>query len=63
MPLKLRPTGLSSGIDRERPDYTVLTGEWEIVASIRRACPDRRICAALVPDSQRPDDALAGLRR
>jgi hypothetical protein len=30
MPLKLRPTGLGSGIDKDRPDYTVCTGEWEI---------------------------------
>lgn len=30
MPLKLRPTGLGSGIDKDRPDYTVFTGEWEI---------------------------------
>ena len=30
MPLKLRPSGLGSGIDKDRPDYTVLTGEWEV---------------------------------
>ena len=30
IPLKLRPTGLGSGIDKDRPDYTVFTGEWEI---------------------------------
>jgi hypothetical protein len=30
MALKLRPSGLGSGIDKDRPDYTVLTGEWEI---------------------------------
>ena len=30
MPLKLRQTGLGSGIDKDRPDYTVFTGEWEI---------------------------------
>ena len=29
-PLKLRPTGLGSGIDKDRPDYTVYTGEWEV---------------------------------
>ena len=28
--LKLRPTGLGSGIDKDRSDYTVFTGEWEI---------------------------------
>jgi hypothetical protein len=30
MPLKLRPTGLSSGIDQDRADYTVFCGEWNI---------------------------------
>jgi hypothetical protein len=28
--LKLRPTGLGSGIDKDRSDYTVYTGEWEV---------------------------------
>ena len=26
----MRPTGLGSGIDKDRPDYTVATGEWEV---------------------------------
>jgi hypothetical protein len=30
MPLKLRPTGLGSGIDKDRADYGVYSGEWEI---------------------------------
>ena len=30
MPLKLRPTGLGSGFDKHRPDYTVVTGEWDV---------------------------------
>jgi hypothetical protein len=30
MPLKLGPTGLGSGIDKNRPDYAVFSGEWEI---------------------------------
>ena len=30
MPLAMRPTGLGSGIDKDRPDYTVVTGEWEV---------------------------------
>ena len=30
MPLKLRPTGLGSGIDKDRPDYGVYSGEWNI---------------------------------
>jgi hypothetical protein len=30
MPLTMRPTGLGSGIDNDRADYTVFTGEWEV---------------------------------
>jgi hypothetical protein len=30
MPLAMRPTGLGSGIDKDRPDYTVFCGEWAI---------------------------------
>jgi hypothetical protein len=33
MPLKLRPIGLGSGIDKDhkdRPDYAVYSGEWEV---------------------------------
>src|SRR5258705_484741 len=30
MPLKLRPSGLGSGIDKDRQDYTVYTGGWDI---------------------------------
>jgi hypothetical protein len=30
MPLKLRPTGLGSGIDKDQPDYTIFTGDWEV---------------------------------
>jgi hypothetical protein len=30
MPLKLRPTGLGPGIDKDRPDYTVYCGGWDI---------------------------------
>ena len=30
MALTMRPTGLGSGIDKDRPDYTVFTGDWEI---------------------------------
>jgi len=28
--LKLRPTGLGSGIDKDRPDYTVYCGSWNV---------------------------------
>ena len=30
VPHKLRPSGLGSGIDKDRPDYTVVTGEWNV---------------------------------
>jgi hypothetical protein len=30
MALKLRPTGLGSGIDKDRQDYTVYSGGWDI---------------------------------
>jgi hypothetical protein len=30
MALKLRPTGLGSGIDKDRQDYPVYTGGWDI---------------------------------
>jgi hypothetical protein len=30
MSLKFRPTGLGFGIDKDRPDYTVYTGECEV---------------------------------
>jgi hypothetical protein len=30
MPLTMRPTGLGSGIDKDRPDYTVYCGEWRV---------------------------------
>jgi hypothetical protein len=30
MPLKFSRTGLGSGIDKDRPDYTVYCGEWDV---------------------------------
>jgi hypothetical protein len=30
MPLKLRPTGLGCGIDKDHPDYIVYSGEWDV---------------------------------
>jgi hypothetical protein len=30
MPLKLRPTGPGSGIDNDRPNYSVYSAEWEV---------------------------------
>jgi uncharacterized protein (DUF736 family) len=41
MPLKLRPTGLGSGIDKDRPDYTVHSGQWDVGRIYRiRGGPD-----------------------
>ena len=57
MPLKLRPTGLGSGFDKDRLDYTVFCGGWEVGRSrISRpaAVPDRlRWFWTLHPASQR----------
>ena len=36
MPLTLRPTGLGSGIDKDRPEYTVFTGDVGEVGRITR---------------------------
>jgi hypothetical protein len=30
MPLKLRASGLGSGIDKDRPDYIVSSGQWDV---------------------------------
>ena len=37
MALTLRATGLGSGIDKDRQDYTVFTGEWEVGRTRKRA--------------------------
>jgi hypothetical protein len=33
MALILRPTGLGAGIDKDRPDYTVYSGDWAMGVS------------------------------
>ena len=33
MALKLRPTGLGAGIDKDRPDFTIQSGEWGVSTS------------------------------
>ena len=44
MALKLRPTGLGSGIDKDRPDYTAYSGERDVgrisSSRTRSACGD-----------------------
>ena len=44
MPLKLRPTGLGSGIDKDRPDYAVVPASGRSAASTKRAAVPT-ICA------------------
>jgi hypothetical protein len=44
----LRPTGLGSGIDKDRPDYTVFTGEWEL-GGIYQSAAAPTICAGSGP--------------
>ena len=46
MPLKMRPTGLGSGIDKDGADYTVFTGEWEVgrIYETRVLYPMDRVC-------------------
>ena len=45
MALTLRATGLGSGIDKDRPDYTVFCGGWEVgrIYQTRAAVPT--VCA------------------
>ena len=56
MPLKLRPTGLGSGIDKDRPDYTVYCVEWGVGRIYQtRGGPDS--LRWFWSMTQRPDDA------
>jgi hypothetical protein len=58
MPLKLRPSGLGSGIDKDRPDYTVYSGDWDVGRNYQtRGGPDKS-ALVLVDERQRPDDAI-----
>jgi hypothetical protein len=54
----LRPTGLGSGIDKDRPDYAVYCGGWAIgrVYETRGRPEHLRWFWSLT--GQRPDDAL-----
>jgi hypothetical protein len=36
MTLTMRPSSLGSGIDKDRPDYTVFTGEWPPASGLSR---------------------------
>jgi hypothetical protein len=67
MPLKLRPTGLGSGIDQDRQDYTVFCGEWNIgrIYEVRGGPEHLRWFCALhfpsKPEGLRTDNRVATL--
>jgi hypothetical protein len=45
MPLTMHPTGLGAGIDKDRPDYTIYSGEWQIGRIYQtRGGPDHLRC-------------------
>ena len=57
MALTMRPTGLGSWIDKDRPDYTVYCGGWEVGRIYQtRGGPDS-LRLVLVSNRQRPRDA------
>jgi hypothetical protein len=57
MALKLRPTGLGSGIDKDRADYTVYCGGWD-VGRIYETRRSQQSAQVLVAKRQRSNDAL-----
>jgi hypothetical protein len=60
MPLKLRPTGLGSGIDKDRPDYTIYNSGWAVGRIYEtRGGPDR-LRPHLSDDTRRPRGDLGG---
>ena len=67
MPLKLRSTGLGSGIDKDRQDYTVYTGGWDIgrIYEVRGGPEHLRWFSALhfpsKPENLRTDNRVATL--
>jgi hypothetical protein len=58
MALTMRPTGLSSGIDKDRPHYTVSTGEWEVGRIYQSCGGPRQSPLLLVADHHRSHDPL-----
>ena len=67
MALTMRPTGLGSGIDKDRADYTVFCGEWNIgrIYEVRGGPEHLRWFWALhfpsKPESLRTDNRVATL--
>ena len=58
MALKLRPTGLGSGIDKDRPDYSVLHRRVGCRSHLSDARRSRQSALVLVDGRQRSDDTL-----
>ena len=58
MALKLRPTGLGSGIDKDRPDLHRLYRRVGGRPHLRNARRSRQSALVLVDDRQRSNDAL-----
>ena len=54
MPLTMRPTGLGSGIDKDRPDYAVFSGKWAGRPHLPDARRSRPSALVLVVDRQPP---------
>ena len=57
MALTMRPSGLGSGIDKDRPDYTVYCGGWD-VGRIYETRRSQQSAQVLVAKRQRSNDAL-----
>ena len=57
--LKLRPTGLGSGIDKDRPDHTVYCGGWDVGRISTRPAAVPTICAG---SGHRSDEARRSRR-
>jgi hypothetical protein len=58
MALKLRPTGLGAGIDKDRADYTVYCGGWANRPHLRDPWRSRPPALVLVDDRHLSDDTL-----
>jgi hypothetical protein len=58
MSVKLRPTGLGSGIDKDRPDYGVYSGEWVFRPHLPGPRRPRQSALVLVDERQWSGDAL-----
>ena len=56
MPRKLRPTGLGPRIDKDRYNYTVFSGGWEIGRIYEYSWQSREPPLVLVDERQRTND-------